>query len=371
MEGKPTGTLVRMLRVFGLLVVLLFLFASHLLQNRKDQLARTFDDDVRTYWIEHVENFPVQPKDRYAFHEMGFRAAKYAIALERDDPTQLEETSRLESALWGFMNPAVQASPLSAQARSEEVFDTSKRGYRERLKKSWLIRKSRAAWLLKKGKSRGIVTIAERDNLRAVVELVTTLRYSLKDNTPIEIFFYGTNDLPELVDHALSMMPGVRTINLATASIFDDTDFDGLSLGTMTHKRSTALQSLALLLSSFDETIYAAPGTIFLQKPAEMLKDRGYRSTGTLFFHGLNTAQLADSNRFLNFLRQQFDKGQPTADLAISPFYNFGIDHQQDPRVLAVDKSRPGVFSSLLLNVWLHSPPVRTSIWQAHFPECE
>jgi hypothetical protein len=360
----------QMLHALVLLLILLVVFALQLLQSQKDKLSRTFDDDVRDYWIEHVENFPVHPKDRYAFHEMGFRTAKYAEALRWTEPNQVDQAARLENALWGFMSPAIHYAPLSAQTRSEKNAASTKR-YRHIITKSRILRKVKESWPLRKGKRRGIVTIAERANLRATIELVTTLRYSLKDDIPIEIFYYGTNDLPELIDHALSMMPAVRTIDLCNLALFGEIGFDGLSLATMEKKRNTAIQALALLLSDFDEVIYAAPGTIFLQKPEEMLRDDGYRSTGTLFFHGLNTAQLADSNRFLNFLRQQFDQGQPTADLAVSPFYNFGINTQQDPRVLAVDKSRPGVFASLLLNVWLHSPIVRSSIWEAHFPECE
>lgn len=371
---KPPRALPRLLHALALLIVLLFVFTMHLLQNERDKDAQTFDDDIRDFWTEHIETFPVQAKDRYAFHEMGFRTAKYAEGLLLNEPRQLEQTARLESALWGFMSPAVQDNRLAAQTRSQKMKESNrKRRYGNQfIANSWFQKKfSENSWYSKKKKSQGVVTIAERDNLHATVELVTTLRYSFKDDVPIEIFYYGNDDLPDLIDNALSMMPGVRTIDLSSISLFGEADFDGMLLANMTHKRSSALQALALLSSSFDEMVYAAPGTVFLQRPLEMLKDQGYRSTGTLFFHGLNTAQLADSNRFLNFLRQQFDQGQPTSDLASSPFYNFGINSQQDPRVLVLDKSRAGVFASLLLNIWLHSPPVRESIWHAHFPECE
>ncbi|UZJ55676.1 hypothetical protein CBS101457_004996 [Exobasidium rhododendri] len=354
----PVG---RMLHVVIILLSLVVVFILHLTRKEKARHTRSFDDEIRESWTQYVEDYPVNPKDRYAFHEMGFRTAMYADNLSKRSFQHLEQAERLESSLWGFMTPAIALSPRSARARRQENNHRIAIRIGKRMIKDYLPRGRR--------KKQGIVTVVERDDLRATVELVTTLRYSLKDNTPMEIFYHGSHDMPTLIDDAFSSMPFVRTINLADLPLFGDVSIDGLKLTNMTVKRSTTLQALALLVSKFDHIVYAAPGTIFFTKPKEMFKERGFIETGTLFFHNMNTGQLADSNRFLNFLRQQFDQAQPSQHLAASPFYNFGLNHQQDPRVLVLDTTRPHVSAALLLNVWLHSPPVRESIWQAHFPE--
>jgi hypothetical protein len=362
----------RMLHVLALLMALLYIFVSHMLSNAREEFTRTFDDDIREIWTRQVSNFPVHPKDRYALHEMGFRTSEYAEALKGTEPRQIERAERLETALWGFMLPLLKRTTNSAKFRKQSLTKTSfqSRGL-NRLDKSWLRRKAGRRWPLGKKLRRGIVTVAEQGELRGLMELITTLRYSLKDQSPIEIFYYGKEDMPEFINNAFNMMPNIRTIDLSELSLFGRGTFDGLGLKSLTQKRSAALQALALVLSNFDEVIYAAHGTVFVSEPSSMLNEPGYINTGTLFFHGLNSGQQSDANRFLNFLRQQFDQGQPTADLAASPFYNFGINTQQDPRVLVVDKSRPSVFAALLLNVWLHSPSIRDQIWHAHFPECK
>lgn len=362
-------------------LVLLILFVQGIWKQEETRTTKSFDDDIRDLWTDHIELSSIHPNDRYGFQEMGFRTAMYASSLAHSDVHNLKNAARLETTLFGFLRGGLQKSRHSAITRlvqhhgqmeqddDDVSYQTSSRT--KQLGKHASQLASSLPSFRQRRKQRGIVTIVERDTLRSCVELVTTLRYGLKETMPIEIFYYGTEDMPELLEEAFSMMPGIQTIDLHSIHLFSQENFDALEIRNMTHKKTMALQSLALFASEFDEIFYAAPGTIFLRQLSDMLLEPGYKASGTLFFHESNTIQLADSQRFLNFLRQQFDQGEPTLNLAESPFYNFGLNHYQDPRVLVLDKSRPSVFAGILLNIWLHSPQVRELIWHAHFPECK
>ena len=341
------GALVRLPICRLLLAALCVLCWWQSREHSRQGHTRALDDDALHDWIDHVSAFPVQAKDRYAFDEMGFRTALYAESLQQ---AHTARAAALEHALFSFL-------PAAPRLRSSMHFEARKGGVRTPLGRQT--------------SRQGIVVATDTARLRATLELVTTLRYVINTNLPIEIVHWGEANMPLLIQRAFSQVPRVSTVDVARLDLFGSDGSDGLNLHNTTIHRDAALRALALLATSFDEVVYAEPGTIFYGDPQELFDEPGYARTGTLFFHGMNTVQQPDSERFLNYLRQQFDQGPPSTDLAQSPFYNFGLDHHQDGQVMALDRSRPSVFAALLFNAWMHRPEVRELIWHAHFRESE
>lgn len=332
--------------IFCLLAVVIYaIIAVQGRMFRSNNIVKLAEKATVDVWVQHVKNFPVHAKDRYAFREMGFRAAMYAELLRMGGE---KDIASLEESLWPIVHDLRQVRRNVGVASGATTA-------------------SRLADLLAKPRTRGIVTCTDAKRFRSTLQLIATLRVSLHCTLPIQIYHSDIGDIPELLEKVVETLPDVKVINLEDSNIFNE---DILGFEDLNIKKEHAQQAMAMMATDFAEFLYLGPDAVFLVDPETLFDDKGYQKTGSLFFHDYNNLQMADSQRFLNFLRQQYDEGLPSETFGASPFYNFGLDKYQDPQVLALDKRRPGVFASLLLNLWFHSDSPRDKIWHAHFPEC-
>ncbi|UZJ57613.1 hypothetical protein CBS101457_006933 [Exobasidium rhododendri] len=301
-------------------------------------------------WIDHINTHPVRADDRYGLAEAGFRASMYAELIRRK---QEQFLPGLEEGLWKFVN-----SPVSLrESRTNNQLESHRKNKLTR-------RNSSSSNNNNQTHPRGIVMCVTTQTAHLAFPQIEAIHGVLNSSLPIEIFFYGQAELPETLQQAFETLPGVTTSDLMNNGMFDESvlHHEGLDISPR-----VARQSLALLATTFSEIIYIEPETVLLQDPETMFGSPEYLQTGTLFFRQAQMYSHSSGVRFLNMLRSQLDKEQPSRNLASSPFWNFEADQYQNGGVALFDRRRPGIFVALLFNAWLNSANPRETLWNLHY----
>lgn len=204
---------------------------------------------------------------------------------------------------------------------------------------------------------RGIVTTAGD---KQAPWLLTTTRMirKLGCNLPIEVMYFGNNDLGHDLREELERLPGVVTRNLK--GLVDDSDWE---------LKTFAGKPFATLLSSFSEVILIDADAVFFQNPEILFEEHEYIKYGALFFHD---RILSVEDRRLRFtqpvifrnhesvsrhgqrwLRQALP--EPVSERVKQNRMWTGESRQvQESGVVVIDKTRH--FFALLAVTWINGP---------------
>jgi hypothetical protein len=206
-------------------------------------------------------------------------------------------------------------------------------------------------------KARGIVMTCGKGNFEYALQFIATTRTVLKSTMPIEVFYYGAQDLThDMVEHLENSFVNVNAIDLSQRQNAFNQSIIGVE------GAGWAMKPFALLSSSFDEVMLVDADTVLLIKPEAFFSTQGYRETGTLFFKD-RLAQCTGKNgpkqEMHLFLEDQFGQDGPPGRIAKEQFWVENCHHYQESGLLLSDLTKPSVFASLLLTAWMNTAHVR------------
>ncbi|ORX83018.1 hypothetical protein BCR32DRAFT_326571 [Anaeromyces robustus] len=127
--------------------------------------------------------------------------------------------------------------------------------------------------IIKSGNGKGIVMCVGNYHFRFARSAIDTLRYVVKTELPIEIFYNGEDDLSEEKRDILSKFPNIYLTDIST--YFDN---DVINLG------GWAIKPFSILASRFEEVILMDADAVYIHDPAILFEDEGYIEKGTVFF---------------------------------------------------------------------------------------
>ncbi|UZJ55678.1 hypothetical protein CBS101457_004998 [Exobasidium rhododendri] len=203
------------------------------------------------------------------------------------------------------------------------------------------------------GISRGIVMSLGRSEVRFAMQFLHMLRNVHKSSLPVELYYYGEDDLPTYMRAFLEMSyEGVRTIDLEAANIFDP------SIARLA-RQGWALKPFALLATNFSEVILTDADVVFLLNPSLLFEVKGYHDTGTLFFHDRDHYREGASRIVHEFLHEQLGAHGPSERLGQSQFWSKKGIYEQESGVVVIDKRRGAAFSALFFAAWQNTGNIR------------
>jgi len=274
-------------------------------------------------WAEFVSAHPVRARDRTGFSEMGLRTQMYAHLLA--DPT-LPNFDYFEQVLWPYL-PGI-----------------------KELRQSYL---NGTRFTTKANNNRGIVMSLGKKQFIFAVQFIASVRNIHKCNYPIELYYYGEDDLPlEMRTYVTTAFSNVRTIDLEKVSLFDK-DLTRLD------KQGFALKTFALIATNMTEVILADADAVFLSKPQDFFQVDGYMQTGTLFFHDRDHVRAGPDKIIHDFLNDQLQLRGPSERLSKTHFWTKKGIYEQESGIVVVNKSRVEVFAALLFTAWQNSGEIR------------
>ncbi|UZJ57608.1 hypothetical protein CBS101457_006928 [Exobasidium rhododendri] len=312
-----------------LISAFLFLYACILLWTARSEeldvtgrIARNNEAFFLHHWAKFISAHPVRARDRTGFAEMGLRTQMYSHLLA--DPT-LPNFDYFEEVLWPFI-PGI-------KHLRESYLNGTRTG--------------------PKGATRGIVMSMGKSQFIFGVQFIATVRNVHGCNYPIELYYYGEDDLPqEMRTYVTTTFRNVRTIDLEKGGLFDK-DLTRLD------KQGFALKAFALIATNLTEVILADADAVFLSRPQDFFNVEGYKRTGTLFFHDRDHLRQGPDHIIHEFLADQFQTRGPSERLAKSHFWTKKGIFEQESGIVVVDKSRMEIFSALLFAAWQNSGEIR------------
>jgi len=127
--------------------------------------------------------------------------------------------------------------------------------------------------LILSSKGKGIVICTGNDHFNYARSTIDILRNILNCSLPIEVFYYGDDDLSYENRQILQKYSNTYLSNLF--EYFDN---------TIINVKGWAIKPFAILASRFEEVILMDADVVFVRDPKELFNEQGYIETGTLFF---------------------------------------------------------------------------------------
>ena len=201
----------------------------------------------------------------------------------------------------------------------------------------------------------GIVLTAGQGNFVLAAHCVRILRNVVNSTLPIQVFYSGNKDLPEVKREELrSLHPRLETIDILNHQ-FNETNA-GLE------NSGYAMKPFAALASTFDRVILIDADTIFMQRPDAYFNEHaGLNKTGLHYFHdrafkGRNT---------LEWIKAHMRGAKPSSTLREGLFWKYDLEHQQESGVVFINKAIPSAFMSLLFTTYMNNrTPRDNNIYQ-------
>ncbi|KAF9556676.1 hypothetical protein EC968_008096 [Mortierella alpina] len=125
-----------------------------------------------------------------------------------------------------------------------------------------------------RSKSRGIVMCVGNKHSTYARTTVKVLREVLRSHLPIEIYYAGVQDLSLENQKWFEQLEDVSVIDISTKLDQDMLQISG-----------PIIKPFAMLVSRFEEVILMDSDAYFLQDPAVLFEDGGYKEVGTVFFY--------------------------------------------------------------------------------------
>ncbi|KAG4087572.1 hypothetical protein H8356DRAFT_1728669 [Neocallimastix lanati (nom. inval.)] len=127
--------------------------------------------------------------------------------------------------------------------------------------------------IIKNSNGKGIVVCTGDKHFKFARSTIDTFRNVLKTKLPIEVFYYGENDLSKVNRNILTSYDEVYVTDIS--KYFDNKVID---------ISGWAIKPFAILASRFEEVILIDADVVYLRDPIELFEDEGYIEKGTLFF---------------------------------------------------------------------------------------
>ncbi|KAF9964173.1 hypothetical protein BGZ70_006820 [Mortierella alpina] len=124
-------------------------------------------------------------------------------------------------------------------------------------------------------RSRGIVMCVGNKHSIYARTTVKVLREVLKSHLPVEIYYAGEQDLSLENQKWFEQLEDVSVIDITSKFDQDILQISG-----------PIIKPFAMLVSRFEEVILIDSDAYFLQDPAVLFEDGGYKEVGTVFFYG-------------------------------------------------------------------------------------
>ncbi|KAG0249132.1 hypothetical protein BG011_009562 [Mortierella polycephala] len=173
---------------------------------------------------------------------------------------------------------------------------------------------------------RGIVMCVGEYHTKYARTALKTLREVVKSTLPIEIYYRGEGDLSPANRAWFETFENVKTIDITTK--IDDKI---LNLG------GWAIKPFALLVSRFSEAILMDSDAYFLEDPAVMFEDQGYKEVGTVYFYDRTLFPGAGGDK--KIWMESFLPSMSNHPAKTRWFLSKG-DHEMESGVVVFDKSR-------------------------------
>lgn len=280
-------------------------------------------------WTQHMLWHPIKPSDRTGFAEMGLRTRIYSRLLETGDVPSFDTVER---SLWPF------APGISRQ--------------RQTLRTEKTVTDKREHGASKDG-SRGIVMSLGRSEVRFAMHFLQMLRNVHGSTMPVEIFYYGDDDLPPSLCTLLeTSYSGVRTIDLEATGLFDP------QLSRLA-RQGWAIKPFAMLATNLSEVMLVDADVVLLSPPERFFEVPGYRDTGTLFFHDRDHFRQGASDIIQRFMHDQLGQRGPSVRLSKSAFWTKRGIYEQESGVVLANKRSSNVLSALLFAAWQNTGYIR------------
>ena len=200
----------------------------------------------------------------------------------------------------------------------------------------------------------GVVLTAGQGNFVLAAHCIRVLRHVVNSTLPIQVFYSGNKDLPEVKREELrSLHPQLETIDILNQQ------FNETSAGL--ENSGYAMKPFAALASTFDRVILVDADSIFLQRPDAYFDEHaGLNKTGLHYFHdrafrGRNTVEWA---------KTKMRGARPSSALSEGLFWQYELEHQQESGVVFINKAIPSAFMSLLYTTYMNNQVPRDNIYQ-------
>ncbi|KAF9585934.1 hypothetical protein BGW38_010913 [Lunasporangiospora selenospora] len=203
------------------------------------------------------------------------------------DFEKTSRSQRLYKSLWNHVYALYQqdgAAPGTgtAQEREHFLFELSHRraevDFLFRLEQKlypWLHHQHRSSFSMYDSfDGKGFVYCAGNGQFEFVISSIQCLR-KLQPRAPIQIFYIGNSDLDQKRQTYLRGM--TNDIEVVDVTTILDNGWMQLS--------GWSIKAFALLASRFEEAMFIDSDAFFLQDPALLFEDPGYKATGALFFY--------------------------------------------------------------------------------------
>ncbi|KAL9617111.1 MAG: hypothetical protein Q9160_008054 [Pyrenula sp. 1 TL-2023] len=210
----------------------------------------------------------------------------------------------------------------------------------------------------------GITIVVSARDFLFTLQLISTLRNTLQCKLPIEIAYLGSGP------HELSLGKRDALSSLAENVFLNDLvghfSDDLLQMGASEVISNHALKSYAVLASRFSSVLLVDPDVIFLRNPESLLEVHpAFQNTGTLYYH--SRAWKPDSGSKSLETRDWIDENLlaarvPSSDLQQSLYWTRELAGMMDDSVIALNKSIPAVWATVVLSAQMHMPGVREEL---------
>jgi hypothetical protein len=323
-------------------------------------------------WIRYIGDHGIVAYDRLAYANMGFVTSMYARVL-RDNDVPVSLLRDFERRIYplvpglsdlrikhGHRNTSTAEGlpyPWSRQAERirQSITDRSKSVIGKATSSGANLTAQHGAQTRSQGGGKGIVVLGGDGNMRYTIQMLAAIRQGHHCDIPIEVYYCGNDDLSEQSRKYIARkFENVRVIDMLDLDIFDES-IAGLQ------RSGAAMKPYALMASNFSEVILADGDTVFLADPHDFFNEKGYQTTGTLFFND-RLVHAWKKESVSEFFYEQLGGREPSEQLANSDFMTKQLANKQASGVVVLNKRNPDVFASLLFTLWQNSAQVRDDL---------
>ncbi|KAF9305930.1 hypothetical protein BGZ74_008264 [Mortierella antarctica] len=251
---------------------------------------------------------------------------------ERLNFAELSRVERIYKSLWNHVLPIFEALPGRDREKEKALLKLAETrpeiDFFIRLEKRlfpWLHYGRYTSFsLYKTYRGRGIVFCAGNNQFEFVITAIQAVRNRLKSTLPIQVYHMGEDDLSKERQAYLRDMES----NIEVIDVTHVLDNEYMKLG------GWAIKPFAMLASSFEEVMFVDADAYFLQDPAVLYDDAGYKAAGALFF--FDRTLFPDSHtipEFMQTIMPVMSSFPPT-----SRSFNRLSAHEQESGVVLINK---------------------------------
>ena len=203
-------------------------------------------------------------------------------------------------------------------------------------------------WESQNNPQTGIVMTVGKGNYVLASHCIQTLRKVVNSTLPIQVFYAGDDDLPELYRQEIKALhPSIETTDILDH--YNETT-------VVIHGSGYAMKPFAALASRFERVILVDADTIFLRRPdLDFEENSALNMTGLYYFHD----RAYSGAKTTDWIKELLRGTQPSKTLNGSLFWQKELEHQQESGVVFINKAVPAAFMSILFSTYMNTQKVR------------